>query len=375
MKKSLSRRDFLKSTTAMSLAAASFLLPAEEGEAQEKGYISPIEAWHYIKLKKNVVQCQRCPNMCILKPGERSFCRTRVNKDGKLYTYAYGNPCAVHIDPVEKKPLFHFLPASKVLSVAIAGCTCRCKYCQNWEISQFKPEETVNYELSPQDVVNLALKYQTPSIASTYSEPTAFYEYMYDVSKLAKKAGLKSTMHSNGSINAGPLEELCEFLDAANIDLKFFDEDTYFKVSHGYLNTVLGALETLHKKGVHLEITNLVVPTLNDGEAGIRNMTEWIMEHLGPDVPVHFSRFYPTYKLKNLPPTPVSTLSLAREIAIKAGLNYVYVGNVPGHDGENTYCPECGKVIIKRTGYIINEINLKDGKCGFCGRVIEGVWE
>jgi len=375
MKKDLSRRDFIKSATGMAIATGALLLPGEEAEAQEKGYTSPVEARHYIKLKKKVVQCQRCPNLCKLKPGERSFCRTRVNKNGKLYTYAYGNPCAVHIDPVEKKPLFHFLPGTEVLSIATAGCTFRCKYCQNWEISQFRPEETVNYALSPEEVVNLALERKTPSVASTYSEPTAFYEYMYDISKLARKKGIRPTMHSNGCINTEPLEELCEYLDAANIDLKFFSDEKYDRISHGYFGTVLDTLETLHNKNVHLEITNLVVPTLNDDGKEIRKMASWIMQHLGPDIPLHFSRFYPMYKLRNLPPTPVSTLELAREIAMEAGLNYVYIGNIPSNEGENTYCPECGKAIIKRIGYIIKENNIKNGKCGFCGREIEGVWE
>jgi len=375
MKKDLSRRDFFKVTASMAISSLFLVTSREEANAQEKGYTSPIEATHYKKLKGSKVQCYRCPNMCILKPGERSFCRTRINKKGKLYTVAYSNPCAVHIDPVEKKPLFHFLPGTNVLSIAIAGCTFRCKYCQNWEISQFKPEETVNYALSPQEVINLAEKYKTPSIASTYSEPTAFYEYMYDISKLGQKRGIRTTMHSNGSINKKPLEELCVYLDAANIDLKFFNEDTYFKISHGHLSTVLETLEILCKKGIHLEITNLVVPTLNDDEKEIKKMAIWIFEHLGPDIPLHFSRFYPTYKLKNLPPTPVKTLELARNIAMGIGLHYVYIGNVPGHDGESTYCPKCGKVVIKRIGYLIKENNLKNGRCGFCGRRITGVWE
>lgn len=375
MKDDISRRDFFKIATAMTIASTSFLLPQEETEAQEMGYTSPIEARHYGKLKNKVVQCYRCPNFCKLKPGERSFCRTRINRNGKLYTLAYSNPCAVHIDPVEKKPLFHFLPGTQVLSIATAGCTFRCKYCQNWEISQFRPEETVNYALSPQEVVNQAKRYKTPSIASTYSEPTAFYEYMYDTSKLAKKAGIRATMHSNGSINTEPLEELCVYLDAANIDLKFFNDDKYDKISHGNLATVLETLETLQKKGVHLEITNLVVPSINDDEKEIKKMATWIFEHLGRNVPFHFSRFYPMYKLKNLPPTPVKTLELARNIAMEVGLNYVYIGNVPGHPGENTYCPGCGRAVIKRKGYIITENNLKDGKCGFCGRKIEGVWK
>jgi pyruvate formate lyase activating enzyme len=375
MEKPISRRDFFRITSAMTLSSALFLADPDDADAQKVGYTSEREAWHYRKLGKKIVQCSRCPNLCKLKPGERSFCRTRINRNGVLKTIAYGNPCAVHIDPVEKKPLFHFLPKTKVLSIATAGCTFRCKFCQNWEISQFRPEETHNYEMSPKDVVDIALEYGTPSIACTYSEPTAFYEYMYDTSKRAKLEGIRTTVHSNGSINTEPLEELCEFLDAANIDLKFFNEDKYWEISHGYLSTVLETLETLCKKGIHLEITNLVVPSLNDDKSEIRGMVRWIAEHLGVDIPVHFSRFYPMYKLKNLPPTPVKTLEMARKIGYEEGLHYVYIGNVPGHDGENTYCPNCGEEIISRTGYYVTNIKIKNGECQFCKAKIKGVWE
>jgi pyruvate formate lyase activating enzyme len=375
MKNTISRRDFFRITTAMTLSSATSFLSNDEAEAQEIGYTATIEARHYRKLEKKTVQCYRCPNLCKLKPGERSFCRTRINRNGVLYTVAYSNPCAVHVDPIEKKPLFHFLAGTKVLSIATAGCTFRCKYCQNWEISQFRPEETANYDLSPQSVVDLTKKYKTPSIAYTYSEPTAFYEYMYDTAKIAKKAGIRNTMHSNGSINEEPLEELCKYLDAANIDLKFFDEDKYYNISHGYLSTVLETLETLCKNGVHLELTNLVVPGLNDDGKEIKKMANWIFEHLGPDIPLHFSRFHPMYKLKNLPSTPVKTLENARDIALNEGLNYVYIGNVPGHAGENTYCPVCGRAVIKRTGYIVTENKIESGKCRFCWTDIAGVWE
>lgn len=375
MKKRISRRTFLKCATAAAFSSTALLLTREEAEAQQYGFTSPVEARHYRKLKKKVVQCERCPNLCKLKPGERSFCRTRLNKAGTLYTVAYANPCSVHIDPIEKKPFFHFLPGSRVLSFAIAGCTFRCKFCQNWEISQFKPEDTYNFSLSPDEIIDLAGEYETPSVSSTYSEPTAFYEYMYDVNKLARKEGIRTTMHSNGSINSEPLEELCEYLDAANIDLKYFDDETYYSISHGYLETVLSTLETLEAKGVHLEITNLVVPTVNDSESMLRAMAQWIFDHLGGDVPLHFSRFYPTYKLKNLPPTPVKTLELARTIAREAGLRYVYIGNIPGHEGEHTYCPHCGALLIERVGYEVKKQQLKKGKCTFCGTGIAGVWE
>jgi pyruvate formate lyase activating enzyme len=375
MDKQVSRRTFLKYAAAATCASTVLLASAGDSEAQEHGFTAEREGRHYRKLNKKIVQCLRCPNLCELKPGERSFCRTRINKDGTLYTVAYANPCAVHIDPIEKKPFFHFLPKSKVLSFAIAGCTFRCKFCQNWEISQFQPEETYNFSISPAEMIKLAKENETPSVSSTYSEPTAFYEYMYDVNELAKKNGLHTTMHSNGSINSEPLEELCEHLDAANIDLKFFDDNTYYTISHGYLETVLETLETLVTKGVHLEITNLVVPTLNDTEGMIRDMVKWILGHLGTDVPLHFSRFYPTYKLKNLPPTPVKTLEMAREIALSEGIHYAYIGNIPGHMAEHTYCPNCGKLLIERVGYEVMKIQMEKGECKFCGRKIAGVWE
>jgi pyruvate formate lyase activating enzyme len=375
MKKGISRRTFMKYAAAAAFSSTAILLDHEDADAQEHGLVSAREARHYRKLDKKVVQCSRCPNLCTLKPGERSFCRTRINKNGTLYTVAYGNPCAIHVDPIEKKPFFHFLPKTKVLSFAIAGCTFRCKFCQNWEISQFKPEETYNFSISPEEMVDLAERENIPSLSSTYSEPTAFYEYMFDVNEIARKRGLRTTMHSNGSINPEPLEELCENLDAANIDLKYFDDDTYHNISRGYLETVLETLETLMKKGVHLEITNLVVPTLNDSESMIGDMSRWIIEHLGADVPIHFSRFYPTYKLKNLPPTPVKTLEMARSIARGAGLRYVYIGNIPGHEGEHTYCPHCGKLIIERVGYEVRAQHLEKGKCKFCWTKIAGVWE
>ncbi len=375
MKSGISRRTFLKYAAVAACSSAALLFDREDAEAQQHGYTSPVEARHYRKLEKKTVQCMRCPNLCTLKPGERSFCRTRVNKDGTLYTVAYGNPCAIHVDPIEKKPFFHFLPKTTVLSFAIAGCTFRCKFCQNWEISQFKPEETYNFALTPEEMVDIAKQEKIPSISSTYSEPTAFYEYMYDVNELAKKNGLHTTVHSNGSINSEPLEELCEHLDAANIDLKYFDDETYSRISRGYLETVLETLETLVSKGVHLEITNLIVPTLNDAEDMIKKMAQWVFEHLGGDIPVHFSRFYPTYKLKNLPPTPVKTLERARDIALDTGLRYVYIGNIPGHSAEHTYCPSCGRLLIERVGYEVRAMHLEQGKCKFCWTEIPGVWK
>ena len=319
------------------------------------------------------VQCELCPRMCILSPGQRGECRARENIDGELTTLVYGNPCAVHVDPIEKKPLFHVLPGSPIFSIATAGCNLHCRFCQNWEISQRPPEETNNYDLPPEKVVAGALNKNCLSIAYTYSEPIIFYEYMYDTSVLAHKKGLKNVMVTAGYINEGPLRELCPVIDVANVDLKG-DAEYYREVVRGTLPPVLRTLEVMKEMGVWVEITNLIVPTLNDRPDQIKWLAGWVHDHLGPDTPIHFSRFHPMYKLRNLPPTPVETLKLARKIALDKGLRYVYTGNVPGLPGETTFCPDCGKKVIGRIGYRILENNLKNGKCGSCGHAIPGIW-
>ncbi len=320
------------------------------------------------------VQCELCPRRCILGPGQRGECRARENIDGELVSLVYGNPCAVHIDPIEKKPLFHVLPGSSIFSIATAGCNLHCRFCQNWEISQRTPEETDNYDLPPDRVVAEARQNNCRSIAYTYSEPIIFYEYMYDTSERAHQQGMKNIMVTAGYINEGPLRELCPVIDAANVDLKG-DREYYRKVCRGTLPPVLRTLEVMKELGVWVEITNLIVPTLNDSPEQIKWLVGWIYDHLGADVPLHFSRFHPMYKLRNLPPTPVETLKLARKIALDKGLHFVYTGNVPGLPGENTFCPNCGKKVIGRVGYRILENNLKNGRCGSCGHLIPGIWE
>lgn len=327
-----------------------------------------------IKLDNNVVQCTICPNNCTLEPDDRSICRTRVNKEGTLYCLSYGNPAAVHIDPIEKKPLYHFLPGSGILSIATAGCNFRCLQCQNWTMSQVKPEETDNYDMMPERVVDAALVKSLPSIAYTYSGPIAFYEYMLDTAKLAKKNNLRNVWVTQAYMNKEPLGELCKYLDAANVDLKYFSEELYAKMSAGRLITVLEALKTLKEKNVWFEITNLVIPTINDDMDMIKNMCEWIKTNLGADYPLHFSRFHPQYKLTHLPSTPVKTLTEARKIALDSGLHYVYIGNVPGNNAQNTICPKCGKIVVEREGYLIKQLNINNGSCTFCGEDIAGVW-
>jgi pyruvate formate lyase activating enzyme len=346
-----------------------------EAQAEQNIKAIPRIAQYWQKVKENIVQCLLCPRKCVLDVGQRGVCTVRINKDGKLYTLGYGNPVAVHIDPIEKKPFFHVAPGEPVFSLAVAGCNMRCIFCQNWQISQSRPDETQNYNLSPEEVVEKTIKSNCKFIAYTYTEPTVFYEYMLDIAKLAREKGIKNTMHSCGYINAEPLRELLKHMDAVNIDLKGFTEEFYAKIGLlAQLKPVLETLKIIKEDGIWLEITNLLIPGFNDDPKKIKEMCIWIKENLGDEVPLHFSRFIPNYKLQNLPPTPIEKLEEAYKIAKEVGLKYVYIGNVPGHAGENTYCPNCGKIIVKRIGYEILENNINDGKCKFCGYKIAGRW-
>ncbi|MFO8166084.1 MAG: AmmeMemoRadiSam system radical SAM enzyme [Desulfatiglandales bacterium] len=344
-----------------------------KGDAPKSPWKWSIEGFYYTK-NGNDVQCLVCPNRCYLTPGDRSVCRSKVNIGGKLYSLAYGNPCVVHIDPIEKKPLNHFYPATNVLSIAAAGCNFRCLNCQNWEISQKKPEEIQHSELFPTDVVRLAKEKNTPSIAYTYSEPVSYYEYMYDTARLASEAGIKNVWVSNGYINKRPLEDLAQYLDGANVNLKSFDDDTYRRLNGGRLQPVLNTFKLLHEKGIWFEMTTLVVPGYVDNPEMIKRMCNWILRELGPDYPLHFLRFFPQYRLNRLPATPVKTLEHVRNIALKEGIHYVYLGNVPGHDAYNTYCHNCHQILIDRRGYTIAELNIHNGRCKFCNTPIPGRW-
>jgi len=333
------------------------------------------EALFYKKLDKKTVQCQLCPRRCVIPDGKRGYCAVRENRDGTLYTLVYAKPVAIHIDPIEKKPLFHFLPSTTAFSIATAGCNLKCKFCQNWEISQVKPEEVQYFYIEPKDLIKKVKESGSPTIAYTYTEPTIFYEYMLETAKLAKEAGIKNVMHSSGYINEEPLRRLAKYLDAANIDLKGFSEDYYSKITDATLEPVLKSLKILREEGVHIEITNLILPGYNDDPDTIRKMCLWIKENLGSDTPLHFSRFFPMYQLTSLSPTPVETLEKARRIALESGLKYVYIGNVGGHPAENTYCPRCKKLLIERRGYFVLQDNIENGKCKFCGEKIEGIWK
>jgi len=382
--KGYSKRDFLK---ACCLGAGGCLLgsvdvrdlvglnaslvPFREAD-QEPGKWSK-EALFFVPVTGGI-KCLKCPHGCVLRPDASGICRNRINYKGKGYTIAYGNPCAVHIDPIEKKPFFHFLPSTRAFSIAAAGCNLRCLNCQNWQISQVSPRETENSDLMPERVVEEAKHAGCVSIAYTYSEPTTFYEYAYDTATLARRAGVRNVWKSNGYINEKPLRQLCKVIDAANIDLKGFDEKIYQELTSASLEPVLRTLKIFHEEGVWLEITNLVIPTWTDDLDTIRRMTEWLCANGLRDCPLHFSRFTPLYKLNQLPATPVSTLEKARAIAMKEGMRYVYIGNVPGHNAESTSCPRCGRTVVERRGFSILTMSIVEGKCAGCGENIAGVW-
>jgi len=351
-------------------AAGGWLLDSPDGNGLWKW---SREAIHYTTTPRGV-KCLNCPNECTLKRGETSKCRNRINVSDKLFTIAYGNPCAVHIDPIEKKPLFHFRPGSQVFSIATAGCNLACLNCQNWEISQSSPKETKNSDLMPAEVVKTCLNSRCNSIAYTYSEPTTFYEYVYDTACLAREKGISNVYKSNGYINEKPLRQLCRYIDAANIDLKAFSESIYLKLNSGKLQPVLDSLLLLKSEGVWLEITNLVIPGYTDDLTMIRRMCSWLVNNGLDDSPLHFSRFTPMYKLDQLPSTPVSTLVKARKTALDSGMKYVYIGNVPGTDFENTLCPSCKKVVVERKGFQVLQKNLKGNTCVYCGTVVAGRW-
>ena len=366
-------KKFIRITSALVLFII-FVITASQA-AENKDLFSHVASfWH--KIKDTIVQCDLCPRRCVLSDGRRGICTARINKGGTLYTLAYGNPVTLQVDPIEKKPFFHVVPGEVAFSLAVAGCNMRCLFCQNWQISQSRPDETEHYNLSPEEVVGLAIKSKCRFIAYTYTEPTIFYEYMLDIAKVAKQRGLRNTMHSCGYVNHEPLIGLLKYMDAVNVDLKGFSNAFYNKMGlMAELQPVLETLKTIKAQGVWLEITNLVIPGENDSPELIRKMCIWIKENLGDDVPLHFSRFVPLFKLANLPPTPVEKLQEAYRIAKDVGLKYVYIGNVPGNPQENTYCPNCNKLLVSRTGYMINEVNIKDDHCKFCGYKISGIWE
>ncbi len=332
------------------------------------------EASFWEKRDENALRCLLCRHNCVIAEGKRGICGVRENQKGTLYSLVYGYPCAYHVDPIEKKPLFHFYPGTRAFSIATAGCNFRCLHCQNHDISQ-EPRETkriFGQAMAPGDIVGEAKASQCASISYTYTEPTVFFEYALDIMKIAREEGIANNFVTNGYIEEEPLKAIAPYLDAANIDLKGFSESFYGKICGAKLSGVLDSVRLHRKLGIWIELTTLVIPGHNDSDEELAGIARFIARELGVEVPWHVSAFYPTYKLLDVPPTKPGTLARARQIGIDAGLRYVYVGNIPGTDGENTYCPTCHKTVIARYGYTVTEYNLRGGACSFCGSAIDG---
>jgi pyruvate formate lyase activating enzyme len=335
---------------------------------------SAMEARYYEKLPNRKIKCTLCPRSCIIDDLERGYCGVRENRGGVYYSLVYGRPCTIQVDPIEKKPLFHFLPSSTALSLATAGCNVFCKFCQNWEISQSRPEQVKSSDVPPEQIARLAADQCCPVIACTYNEPVVFTEYMHDIAQAANRGRIRSVMISNGYIQKQPMRDLCKVLSGVKIDLKAFTDRFYRELVAGELQPVLDTLILLREEKIWFEIVYLVIPGENDTRTELAALCHWIVTELGTDVPIHFTRFYPQYRMTNLPPTPIKTLRDARNIARDAGVHYVYTGNLPGDEGENTYCPSCNKLLIKRLGYTVVENLVKSARCYSCGQTIPGIW-
>jgi pyruvate formate lyase activating enzyme len=323
-----------------------------------------------------IVKCRLCPHYCAITDGHKGICQVRENRGGKLFTLVYNLPCTRHVDPIEKKPLYHFLPGSRTYSIATVGCNLRCSHCQNWQISQMPRVEgrIVGEEVTPDEVVHEALKDKCKSISYTYTEPTIYMEYALDTAVAAGEKHLLNVFVSNGYMSPDAIRLIGPHLDADNVDLKSFSDKFYREVCGAKLEPVLETLKTLVKQGVWVEVTTLIIPSLNDGKEELRQIAEFMRQELGSHVPWHVSAFHPDYRLKDLPPTQAKALEAAVEIGKEAGLKYVYAGNVPHGRYENTYCPGCGELLIERHGFTVASNMLKDGRCA-CGQKIEGVWE
>jgi pyruvate formate lyase activating enzyme len=331
------------------------------------------EAMFYTPLEGNKVECRLCRHNCKISEGRRGICQVRENRGGKLYSLVYRKAISVAVDPIEKKPLFHFLPGSLSLSMATAGCNFRCLHCQNYTISQIVRDhgEIPGKDIAPEEIVRMAREEGCDSISYTYSEPTIFFEYAYEVAKLAKKEGLANNFVTNGYIGEDALREIKPYLDAANIDLKGFTDDFYRKICGARLQPVLDSIRLHHELGIWIEITTLLIPGHNDSKEELEGIAKFIAS-VDPAIPWHVSRFHPDYRLLGVPATPISTLRLARELGLKSGLKYVYEGNVPGEEREDTFCPSCGELLIKRYGFSVMKNVIKDSKCPKCGTKIEG---
>ncbi len=375
----LSRRDLV---TVACAGAAAALLPKTAGSVSSPQVGAVIdgeelparEASWYRKLPEGRVECQLCPRACQVADAERGGCGVRENRGGTYFTLVHSAACSVHLDPIEKKPFFHVLPGAQALSYATAGCNVECKFCQNWEISQFRPEQVRAQYIPPETLAEIAKRNGVPLLSATYSEPVVFWEYVRDTAIEGRRRGVRSTVVSNGYIQEQPLKEVLPSLAAVKVDLKAFTERFYKEMVRGELKPVLKALEVIRASGTWLEIVVLIIPGQNDSEGEIRDLSRWVRGNLGAEVPVHFTRFHPTYRLTNLPPTPIPTLERAWQIGKAEGLAFPYLGNVPGHPGESTVCPGCGKRLIRRVGFQVLENALSGGTCPQCRRAIPGVW-
>ena len=333
-----------------------------------------VEARFYQKLSDCRIKCQLCPRACTVKDQDRGHCGVRENRGGTFYTLVHSRIAAAHVDPVEKKPLFHYLPGTTAFSLGTAGCNVNCKFCQNWKISQSRPEQVPSQYAPPLRVAELAKQYGCPTLAFTYSEPVIFAEYLMDAADAGHEAGIRSIVVSNGFIQEEALKTAYGKMDAVKIDLKSFSQSYYRQVVSGQLRPVLDTLVTLRKLGKWIEIVYLVLPTLNDSDQEFRGLAQWIKTNLGVDVPLHFTQFHPGYLLKDLPITPVSTLERAKAIADAEGLHYVYIGNVPGHPAQNTYCPKCRKMLVERLGFTASRMLVQENHCPHCQQPIAGIW-
>ncbi len=319
------------------------------------------------------VRCNLCAHRCVIREGRLGVCGVRVNEGGVLYTLVYGRAIAHHVDPIEKKPLFHYYPGSRSFSIATVGCNFRCAFCQNWDISQLSKisPQIEGYPLPPEEVVRLARESGSRSIAYTYTEPTIFYEYAYDTARLAQPQGIGNVFITNGYMTPEALEEIAPYLDAANVDLKSFRQSYYSRVVGGRLNSVLDALRLMKKLNLWVEVTTLLIPGQNDSDEELRDIAAFV-HSLGPETPWHISRFFPAYRMLDVPPTSIERLRRARDLGREAGLRYVYVGNVPTDHGEDTFCYECGAMVIRRVGFAVLSNRLREGCCPECGTVIDG---
>ncbi len=321
------------------------------------------------------ILCTLCPRYCTISEGQKGFCFIRENIDGKLYSTGYGRPIGFAVDPIEKKPLSHFYPGTDILSFGTAGCNLGCKFCQNWTTSKSKYNDSNSVEASPEDVIKIAKKYNTPSIAFTYNDPTIFGEYVIDVSKIAREENINSVMVTAGYIDKEARKDVYKYIDAANVDLKAFTEQFYHKITFSHLEPILDTLFWLkHETSIWLEITTLLIPDENDSPEEIQKMCDWILENLGDEVPIHFTAFHPDFKMVNKSRTPAATLNMARDIALKSGIKYVYVGNVHHLEGQTTYCPNCNEPLIIRDWHSVIDNKLKEGKCWKCNEKIAGVF-